>query len=64
VKTPKCPRCHIGNLVFDPLSKIMICDHCGYKVGADIDEKGKIRNKDVEKDNLPMGKKFELGSFI
>jgi len=42
----------------------MVCDHCGFKTGADIDNNGNIKNKDVEKENLPLGKKFELGSFI
>jgi ribosomal protein L37E len=62
--TPRCPRCGLGQLVFDPITKTMICNNCGFKTGADIDEKGKIRNKDVEKDNLRLGKRFELGSFI
>lgn len=64
MKTPKCPRCKIGHLLFDKNLKIMVCDHCGFKTGADIDNNGNIKNKDVEKENLPLGKKFELGSFI
>jgi len=64
MKTPLCPRCKIGHLVFEEATKVMICDHCGFKTGGDIDKKGNIRNKDVEKENLPLGKKFDLGSFI
>jgi uncharacterized Zn ribbon protein len=64
MKTPLCPQCKSAHLVSDPITKVMICPNCGYKTGADIDEKGRIRNKDVEKENLRMGKKFELGTFI
>jgi len=62
-KTPLCPQCKVGHFIYDKNLKIMICSNCGYKTGADIDDRGNIKNKDVEKDNLRMGKKFELGSF-
>jgi len=63
MKKIRCPRC--GNSMnYDSQKKIMICSICAYKTGADIDNEGRIKNKDIEKDNLRLGKKFELGSFI
>jgi len=59
-----CPRCKIGHLIFIKEYKILQCDYCGYKTGGDIDKNGKIKNKEVEKENLSFGKRFELGSFI
>ena len=64
MKLPKCPKCQNGFLHFEPIQKIMICDNCGFKTGGDIDNKGRIKNKNVEKENLPLGKRFDLGSFI
>ena len=56
IKVPKCPRCKIGHLRFDKVQKIMICDYCGLK-------KTTGKDKSIEKDNLQMGKKFNI-SFL
>ena len=64
MKTPLCPHCKNGYLLFDPNTKTMKCPNCGFVTGADVDKNGRIKNKDVEKNNLRLGKKFDLGTFI